>query len=175
MPPCSSRALAQAEFLAQGGHGATGQEVASGWNGLSCSDAGGTTSVSGVYGDVTVTVSSEVEGTGYMNVRIRNAVTSSDPPGDVVRDFIFSEDHDLTFTLDGLAAGTYSMTTYQHDPAYGGIGRLVPTVTVTDADGTNVAATDVYDTTGFNAPFSYGFVPNGEDYYQKKRPPRCRT
>ncbi len=152
-------AAVRAGYILQVDMGATGQVVAEGWNELSCSDAGGATSVSGIYGDVTVTVSSELDGVGYLTARNRNAVTSTNPPGDVARDFINSDDHDLVFTLAGLAAGDYYMTTYQHDAAYGGIGRLVPTVTVTDANGKNVVATDVYDTTGYEAPFGYSLAP----------------
>lgn len=163
-------AAVRAGYILQVDMGATGQAVAEGWNELSCSDAGGATSVSGVYGDVTVTVSSEVDGTGYLNARSRNAVTSTNPPGDVARDFIFSEDQDIVFTLAGLPAGDYYMTTYQHDAAYGGIGRLVPKVTVTDANGTNEVAWDVYDTTGYEAPFVYDLTPTGNENYTQDEP-----
>ena len=167
-------ALLQAGYILPVDMGANGQVVADGWNELSTgTDA--TTAVSGVYGDVTVTVSSEVEGVGYLKARSRSAVISSNPPGDVARDFIFSDDHDLVFTLEGLAAGDYYMTTWQHDASSGGIGRLVPTVTVTDANGTNVVATDVYDTTGYEAPFGYRLLPSFSDPFLYQDEPASVT
>lgn len=158
----------QAAFELKVDLGLTDQAVPDGWLGISCDRAPdppegeaqtGFASVSGTAQGVTVTVSSIVEGVGYLDARSRNEVTYDNPPGDVLRDFINAIDQPLTFTLAGLAAGDYYMTTWQHDAAYGGIGRLVPTVTVTDANGTNVVATDVYDTVGYEAPFGYSLVP----------------
>jgi hypothetical protein len=143
-------AWVQADFLLKLDCGATGQVVAEGWDEFS-SDSG-IASVEHTYGAVTVNFTSEG---GDLEARNRAAVTFSDPPGDVLRENIGSNDTDLTVKISGLPAGTYNLTSYHHDVLYGNDGRIIGTVTVTDAVDTSVRATDVTRTAGTEAPFSY--------------------
>jgi hypothetical protein len=81
--------------------GANGQQLQSGFDGL-------TDTLTGTFGAIGVTLT----GSGTEGLRDRGDVTG--PLGDLAEDFFFATTS-ITLTLENLAAGNYSFTSWHHD------------------------------------------------------------
>lgn len=96
--------------------------------------------------------------------------TTSPDVANLVEDFVFARNGPLTLTLSGLSAGEYTMTTYHHDPQFGGY-TAGPIAVDTGAGPTEVAGGGVAVTTGFGDAASpvtpssrtFGFITTGGD------------
>lgn len=84
--------------------GANGQQLQTGFDGL-------TGTLTGTFNGIDVTLT----GSGTQGLRDRGNVTGT--LGDIAEDFFFATDV-ITLTLDNLAAGNYSFTSWHHDASY---------------------------------------------------------
>jgi hypothetical protein len=84
--------------------GANGQQLQAGFDGL-------TGTLTGTFNGIDVTLA----GTGTQGLRDRGDVSGS--LGDLAEDFFFATDT-ITLTLDNLAAGNYSFTSWHHDASF---------------------------------------------------------
>ncbi len=79
-----------------------------------------------------------------------DAGTVAGPLGPLLDDYLFPTYSDMYFELSGLAAGTYWMTSYHHNPMAAAVGMFAG-ITVDTGSGPQSVATDV--------PISIGFAP----------------
>jgi hypothetical protein len=128
------------------------------------------------FGAVTVTVQVAEAGFNepdpgglpvHAEYRDRNGEVTTTAPdlGNLVEDFVFARNGPLTVTLSGVPAGPYSMTTYHHDPVFGGYTAGPITVNGTEVSGGGVPITNGFGAAGPVTPSSrtFDFTATGGD------------